>query len=614
MRRCRLVALAVAAAAGLAGGPVCAQRPAGERVRVPTFARVETDGGEPLANAVVTFVGCVPHVGVLGPRDEQAVQTDARGRAHAKLDPALCYVAWAVGPALASGERAASRAIGWFAAGHVFTLRCEPPSVARHVRVEGAEAWARLGPLRYTARTGSPGTAVELAPDDGELVLPHGPFVQIEVGTADGAPLCLLPLAGAAARLVVPQPQRVPVRVLDGRDTPVAGARIELRVGKLQAWRLDGPTLAAEERRRAVGTTGPDGRCTVEVPYAADPLREPQRAELVLFASAPGRPAVFAGVLNNAVHTLGEAVKAPVEELVFACRTADALRGTVGRVPAGTAVHLAAVCRLHVGGGGYQHDPRSFVAAVGADGSFVFDQVPADVLSLRCTVLAGDGGTGGWPLFPAVAARELPAELAAPGGGVWLPEAYADVTLRVIEPNGGPARGRVALLAAAPAAPAARVLTRDATVRCPLDPSGATVLRLVPGSWVVAVCTEGGWSARDLAVVAGAHEVVLTMQPHARARYELRGADGQPIAGARVVLRRSSTRGTTDPMQAMLQALRGQWTESWADLRTDRDGRVAVPFVPVEGVTLAIALEWDGGATADLPLDASDDWTAVRPR
>src|SRR5688572_10459888 len=88
-----------------------------ERVEVtaqPTFARVETIGGEPLADAIVTFAGCLPHAGAdAGPLDVKQVQTDARGRARAHLQPNLCYVAWAVGPAAADGRCEVTPVRGW---------------------------------------------------------------------------------------------------------------------------------------------------------------------------------------------------------------------------------------------------------------------------------------------------------------------------------------------------------------------------------------------------------------------------------------------------------------------------------------------------------------------
>ncbi len=585
-----------------------AQAPGGGRE--PTFARVEDAAGVPMANAVVTFVGCLPHVGVLGPRDEWRVQTDARGRAHAKLDPSLCYVAWAVGPENDAGQRAASRAHGWFAAGSVFPLRCEPASAPRRVRVAGAPAWDHRGPLRYVATTSSPGATAELALDDGELQVPHGPFVVLEVQTADGAPLWHGALARAEV-LTIPPPQRVPLRVVDERGEPVQGAHVSMRVGRMPVWRLDSPAGPLDDRQRVLGTTDAGGRCEVEVPYGADPLRETNRGDLLLFAHAPGRPAIAAGVSNNALLSNDARAKPPLDELVFRTKLAEPLRGTVGRVPPGTSVHLAGACLLPLGGSGFLHDPRAFVAPVAADGSFVFDQVPTEVQSLRCTLLPPAGTAAPWPLLQPSSSRELPRELVGQDGGVLLPEGYADVSVAVVEPGGGPARGRVLFVTAVTPH---RVASREATMRVPLDTRGGALLRLSPGRWVVTVCADAGWGARDVTVDAGTHDVALAMQPHALARFELRDGDGRPIAGARVVARGTTSRGTADPVHAVLQGLRTQWTEQWHALATDPAGRVAVPFVPVDGVLVRVGLVWDAGATGDLTLEPMDDWQVVRPR
>jgi hypothetical protein len=147
----------------------------------------------------------------------------------------------------------------------------------------------------------------------------------------------------------------------------------------------------------------------------------------------------------------------------------------------------------------------------------------------------------------------------------------------------------------------------------PLDTRGGATLRLMPGRWILAVGTETGWAAQDLTVAAGAAEVTLAMQPHALARFELRGDDGQPVAGARIVARGTTTRGTT-LVESVIAGLRTRSSERWSTLATDADGRVVVPFVPVEGSTVRIALMWPGGSTVDLTLEPTTDWKVVRPR
>jgi hypothetical protein len=88
----------------------CAERGQGDAgAAADVRAASSTRRGEPIAGATVTFAGCLPHLGTTaGPLDLlQVVQADARGRAHARLQAGLCYVAWAVGPADAAGSGAA---------------------------------------------------------------------------------------------------------------------------------------------------------------------------------------------------------------------------------------------------------------------------------------------------------------------------------------------------------------------------------------------------------------------------------------------------------------------------------------------------------------------------
>lgn len=600
------VAVLAVAAAALPG------QGQGEPARRPTFARVEDGRGEPLANAVVTFAGCLPHLGVeAGPRDLLQVQTDARGRAQAKLLPELCYVAWAIGPADAQGKAMVTEAHGWFGAGSLFTLRGGEAVAPRTLPVEGLAAWQGKGPLRFAAWTSMPGseTPLPLSPD-GVLTLPPGPYQVIEVATADGLPL--LHVDAGADRLVVPPPQIVKVRAKDENGAPLAGARVRLRVGRWQPWRQDSLGSVVEDRWRPLGVTDADGLCVVDVPYAADPLRDPGHGDLLLFVGAPGRPSVAGGPFGNELFQDDrKAQPRPVGELTFTCKRVTPLTGSVGKVPAGTLVHLSAVCKMFVERTSYRHDARAFHAEVAADGTFTFDDVPPELHSSRFSIVSPSSPAAVWPVFPSLRGRELPPEVMVSEPALRTGEGQVDLSLQVLEPTGGPARGLIAYLA-----PAATngVLVRDATVRFPLDARGSAQLRLVPGPWVVMAWTDGGWAARVLQLQAGSATESLTMHEHQRMRLQLRDAQGQPIAGARIVVRGTTTRGTSDALQSILQSLRSQWATQWEVLRTDQDGRVVVPFIPVEGVTQKLGLAWQGGATADFVLAASSDWVTQQPR
>jgi hypothetical protein len=604
-----------AAALLLTSGRAPAQAVDADGQRRPTFVRVEDPAGQTVAGAIVTFAGALPHIGVdAGPRDGTQVQSDARGRAQAKLRPDLCYVAWAVGPADAAGARGVAPVHGWFGAGSLFTLRLGPPAAPQRLRITGADAWAARGPLQYFASTPSPGRDVALdvvASADGaasEIEVPLDPVRVIEVRTAAGEPLWSTPTA-AGEDLVLPPPQSLRVRVRDEKGAPLAGALVRQRVARLVPWRVDNYGGVNEDRWRDLGRTDAEGACVVEVPYAADPLRDPSHGDLLLFATAVGRPAVAGGVFQKG-HLVDDRKVNKIEggELPFTCRAVAPLVGSIGREPRGSVAHLAAVGKLFVERNSYANDARSFCVPIGADGTFRFDDVPAELHSSRLTIVAPDGARVTWPTFPAMPARELPPEVAGRDGGL-AAEDFTDLTVQVVEPGGGPARGAIVLLA-----PAAQpgVLLRDSALRLPLDARGAAQLRLVPGKWTLHVLADNGYAAQGLELLAGTRSVTLAMHPMARMRVEVRDANDRPVAGAKLVSRGTTIRGTGDPVQSLLQGTRTRWLAGWNALVTDTDGRVQVPFVPVEGVVQKLQLTWPGGSTPDFVLEAGEDWVVVR--
>jgi len=592
--------------------PVVAQGEATEVARRATFVRVENAAGAPIAGAVVTFVGGAPHLGVVACQPEvREVQSDARGRVQCKLAPGLCYVAWATAPADAAGRVAASLAQGWFGAGSLIVLRCNEPMAPTSIPVAVDDSWRTHGPLQFVALMPTPGVELPIARDaEQRLVLPPGPVQVIEVRTAAGAPLLHVPTSAEAVK--VPPLQRVRVRVRDERQAPLAGVVIRHRVGRVTSWRLDRLGGVPDDRWRELGATDAEGECTVEVPYATDPLRARDSSNLLLFAGASGRPEVAGGVMQGAMFVDDRKdPKFAGDELPFTLRRFAPLAGSLGRVPAGTMVHLAAVCKLSMDRNGYLHDPRSYVTTVGPDGSFAFDAVPGELHSCRLSIVPPDGDTQRWPLFPARSERELPPEVAPGHGGVLRAEGWADVAMQWIEPNGGPARGVVCFVVPANNV---NVLVRDAAVRVPLDARGSAALRLVPGKWAFVAHSSAGFGAEVLELAANERTATIAMQPYAVMRLELRDAAGAPVVGARVVARGTTMRGTGDPLQSMLQSMRDQWLGQWNALRTDAQGRVQVPFATVEGVTQKLGLSWDDGASEDVVLEATEDWRLVRPQ
>jgi hypothetical protein len=578
-----------------------AQEQAATDARRSTFVRVEAADGTTVAGAVVTFVGCLPYLGEAGPHDVQQVQSDARGRVHGRLLADVCHLAWAVGPANERGERAVTRVHGWFGAGAVLTVRLGEPAAPTRVAVRGADAWAAHGPLRFFAVTQMPGLESEVHLDaDGQLVLPHSPSQAIEVRTARGEPLFV---ASRYGDVVLPPPARVVVRVRDESGAPLADALVRHRVGRIPGWHLDVIGVLACDRWRELGRTDDEGRCSIEVPYAGDPLKDVGGGDLLLFASAPGRPALAGGVFRKALLQNDRKVASITgAEMAFTLPKQAPLVGSVAKALAGTTVHLAAVCKVWFENGSYDHDARSFQATVGTDGAFAFDDVPAELHSCRLSLVRPDGSVAGLPITTALRGRGVPPEWYSDGSQA---TAFTDVALSCVDPSGAPARNLVAVLA-----PAERpgVLLRDAMQHLVFDARGKCGLRLAAGKWLVFVCTESGWVARLFDVAGTDMDVRLEMQPLQVMRVELRDAAGKPVPGASLTLGGSTMRGTSDPLQSLLQSMRGQWTGAWTQLRTDAAGRMVIPFVPVEGVLSKVRFASPGATTDEFVLEANENW------
>ena len=157
------------------------------------------------------------------------------------------------------------------------------------------------------------------------------------------------------------------------------------------------------------------------------------------------------------------------------------------------------------------------------------------------------------------------------------------------------------------------MLLRDSLLRVPLDERGSAALRLQPGRWVVVVVTEDGYGGEPLEVEAASGALVQQRDLRARQRLQLHRERGEPVPGARVRSRGTSTRGTNDPVRSTLQGLRVTTRTQWGALQTDEQGRVEIPFVPVEGVRQRVELTWDGGRSEEFELEAEQPVTA-RPR
>jgi hypothetical protein len=581
---------------------------AGVAQGAPTFFTVVGAQGEAIAGARIHAVGGSPHVPQeLWPTEAQTAVSDARGRAVMRLSPDLCHVAWAVG----GKDERLSPTVGYFAAGAMVQLHCLDVAVARSIPVMGTEAWPDAGPLTFHAMTPSPIFEVLLVRAGDRVMVPAGPFSVIEARSRDGQ--VLVHASAAVDELRVPPPQRLRVRVLDAKGDPRAGARVRLRVGRVSGWRVDGLGGVVEDRWRVLGTTDAEGRAEVLVPYDADPFVETSHGNLLLFADAAGLAEVAGGIWNRRPYVDDRRAESFGDhELTFHLQRTEPLRGVLVGAAPGTRLHLAGVCKLHTDRNSYTHDARSFVAEVAADGNFVFDDVPAELHTTRVTAVPRSrDGEFGW--FPALMGRVLPDQLQV-GAGASRPTLAAPVRFVVRDPVGGPARGGVLLVAASQQR---GVLFREAVFRVPLDPAGAASLRLLPGNWVVGAMSDDGFVAREIVVAADAdvglsHD--LEMAPMLRMRIELLDKDGSPLDGARVRLRGTTTRGVADPVQVLRQSVRTSQRSTWDTLRTDAQGRVAIPFLPVDGVVQRVSLRHERGETGEFALEDTGDWQRMHLR
>lgn len=589
-----LVFACVLAAASVAP----AQQDRDERQFRPTFGRVVDAAGEPVAGAVVTLVGGTPHIlPALQDLHVTEVETDKRGRAMARLQQGLCYVAWVSGPAR-DGQLATSEVVGYFSAGAMFELACGEPGPVPTLKLAGEDEWRHVGQLRYFAMTSMPGTEVEVQrAANGAFELPGGPFDKFEVRLPDGQALWH---ARVANELRLPPPQSVRVRAVDADGKPLAGAKVRHRVGRLSSWRLDGLRSVGEDRMRDLGATDEDGRCVVEVPFEGNPLKD-GRGNLLLFVEPDGRPSVAGGIWGSSFYVSDHKVpEIEGDELRFECAEVEPLRGVMPTAPAGTTAHLAAICKLYLQRNSYLHDARVFTAEVQKDGTFAFPDVPAELHSCRISFVPPPGSRWRPPVFAPERNRDLPTELLPLPGGAEHTLELVSLRLNVTDSTGGPARGAVAFLSAGDRT---GILLRDSLVRVALDERGGADLLLMPGNWVVVVMTDSGFCGVPLDLDETTEKADVQLEPLASMKVTFTDGKGQPIVGATVRSRGTTTRGTNDPVNSILQGLTRTARTTWERLRTDRSGRVEIRFVPVEGVRQRVRLLFADGRSEEFALE-----------
>ncbi len=597
------------AAACIAAAAVAQARPADGRE--PTFVRVFSETHAPLAGAEVTFVGCVPEIEG-GPVDRVTAISDARGRVMAKLRTDLCHVAWATGPTTATGAAAVSTIEGYFAAGAMFDLSCSEVLEPQLLTIDGLGPWLPRGPVRLFVLGWNGAADFEVPAVDGGWMLPPSPLCKVpqvgvrtlELRTGDGQPLQWF--QGVLANLVVPPPQEVPIVVVDDQGQPLAGVSIKRRVGQLQAWRLDGYGGATRSRWCECGRTDAAGRLVVTVPCEEAPLEHLGSQELLFFAEAPGRAQAVGGVRYRNVYVNDRRVeKFEGKELRFQLAASPPLVGRIAGLPSGTMVSMQAVAKLWSSDNGFMHDYRSWTVPVADDGKFEFVGLPEGLYSSRVSFWHPELQVAA-PLLQAESAKKLPDALRADAA---VAPIFTELRVRVLDAHGGPARGGVLQLG-----PGNRSGTqlRYSIARVPLDTAGSARLLVPNGLMALLAVTGHGFAGKLCDVAAGAANCELQLQPFATMPVRFLDNADQPIAGATLRVTRATTRGSSDPVQGLMQGMEGQLRWRMMQLRTGADGRLSIPFVPLEGVTLQLTLQSEKGATMPFEVEAADQEIELR--
>lgn len=598
LRATLLMASLVGAAAGQDPAPPRAAEP----VRKPSFARVVDAAGKPIEAAEVVFCGIVPHLGSSWvPPDVVRATSDARGRARADLLPGWCYMAWAVGPADERGVRQGSMLHGFTGAAAMFDLECSAPVPPAEVRCTGAEAWQALAPLRWFVAGPFVGVEHELLPDaDGRASLPPLPprvamSCSIEVRTAAGD---LLWSSSPLRNAELPPPCELELEVKDDKGDPLAGARVRHRVVRRTAPNLDVPLTTIDEGWRLVGMTGPEGRVTVQVPFAGDPFALADARELLLFVEAAGKAGAVVGFRAKQFYAGDEQAAVPEDRrLRCALKAASPLEGQLlaapGQPVAGLQVLLQVSTMLRSGTGSFSIEPRSFVTAVGADGRFVFDGVPDQVRSTWLVLLPPPGGDPlALPLVPGSSSREVP-------GSIALAKAVP-LRLRIRDERGGPAVGAQVFVVPLEGRSG---IGRESIVRSVVGPAGALDIQVMPGRWgLLALSATGLWTEEITTGGDGAElQRALTALPTMRLR--LLDADGAPVRGARLMVRSSASSGVSDALQSLLQQL-ARRPMSGMNLSTDADGAMEIPVLAAKNYSMRFVLTHDGKQTEMVTLEA----------
>ena len=570
--------------------PLAAQAdPAAGDLR-PLLGQVLDADGEPIVGAEVHCV--LPDEAA--PRGVAAshvvVATDARGRFRTKVVPCTRHLLWAIGTDEANRVTCAP---AWASSGALVALRLDQPRPACEMQVRGLEPWRALAPFRVRVAVENvelPDYAFALDKDDtcGVPPLPAG-RAQFDVIDKNGQPLWTTCRATTARVSVhVPPPQRVPFCAVDERGAPVAGAAVEQQIyadgSTVQGLLCD---LPRRELSRRLGVTDADGRLIGEVANSEDLFKSKTYRTWMFSASKAGQKGSYSGLCAGDPFVDGKHIpREGWSEVRFTLPATEPKAGVL-RIDAETgAPNQPLMLRLgvrveHVAGNSWHRYSFRRHVTTDADGCFEVPQLSGRIDEVD-VILRGDGPRS---LLMADDARRYTPRRALSLHGVrdfkdqdlaFTVGQLPTLRLQLLDETGGPARGVELIFLSTNKHAECHEWTPHATT----DSAGRVAVLLEAGSWFVFGRTADRMV--QLAVtLSGDERRQLHLTPMAAMRGRVLEEDGAPVAGARLDVHSSRSRGGYgEPLHAIAAKLNWRWLDA---VRTDADGSFCCPFLALPG-------------------------------
>jgi hypothetical protein len=558
---------------------------AAQERREPVRGSAVDAAGAPWSGATVRLLSRpIPGDERFGRSDEVTVTSDAKGRFLVQLLPGRFYLAWAF-EQLGDGRVRTSSPVEDVIAGRPLELVADAPRAPKNVRIEGLAAWQALGKVVVVAMSAtSPAEVIALDADGETLRLPplpgHRARVQVTCG---GLPLLAWPnpidLGKPEPGTVrLRAPRRVLLRIVDADKRPVVGAALGFASND----------FLGEERtlEHLVGVTDAAGNAVVTLPIGAQRFRW---HNFNFCITAPG----FAPVRNIGDVDLAaehDAAKGePAATWVVPAGVTHTVRCRVGERPLRATVVVRTACKT-IGENDMQAASNRLVAT-DAEGRLAVSRRP-DAGALLLAAAADLPVPAGAP-----AALHPVALLGVVAAGEARPELEFDAarlcvrTLSVLDASGTPVDAAHVAVMLAKGDNWQHALTAIGTGRdgraAVLVPAGlaARVVAWAASGWAVVPLTDGEADAPTVLRFAAA-----TALPG-----RVVGADGAPVAFARVVSWTPTGRGDAGALAAAMGSVAAT---------TARDGTFVLPIY--EGVHYSLR----GVTTADDEHYLDRSWIA----